>query len=98
MTEDQVHARAALFPRDRRMTMLLMTAGAEVRAPARFAAVEQFLIRGLDTACQVYVVGLPRSHPRRSALPLPKLLEDSPDRTPTPGRRLRCRAGSGHLK
>ena len=64
--------------------MLLMTAEAEVRAAARFATVEQFLIRGLDTACQGYVVGLPRSDPRRSALPLPKLLEDSPDRAPTP--------------
>jgi hypothetical protein len=42
------------------------------------ATVEQFLIRGLATACQAYVVGLPRSDPRRSASPLPILTEDSP--------------------
>jgi ERF superfamily len=63
---------------------VFVTTGAEVRAPARFATVEQFLIRGLGTACQVCVVGLPRSDSRRSASPLPKLLEDSPDRAPTP--------------
>jgi hypothetical protein len=40
--------------------------------------VEQFLMRGLATACQACVVGLPRSDPRRSASPLPKLVEDSP--------------------
>jgi hypothetical protein len=39
------------------------------------ATVEQFLIRGLVTACQVCVVGLPRSDSRRSALPLPKLVK-----------------------
>ena len=32
--------------------------------------VEQFLIRGLGTACQFFVVGLPRSEPRRSGSPL----------------------------
>jgi hypothetical protein len=34
------------------------------------STVEQFLMRGLVTACQACVVGLPRSDPRRSvALP-----------------------------
>ena len=42
------------------------------------ATVEQFLMRGLATACQAYVVGLARSDPRRSASPLPILTEDSP--------------------
>src|SRR5271157_289530 len=56
-----------------------------------YTTVEQFLIRGLVTACQVCVVGLPRSDSRRSALPLPKLVEDSPDRRQRPGRRLRYR-------
>ena len=49
-----------------------------------FATVEQFLDCGLGTACQVCVVGLPRSDSRRSALPLPKLLEDSLDRARRP--------------
>src|ERR1700730_10268185 len=48
--------------------------------------VEQVLIRGLVTACQVCIVGLPRSDSRRSALPLPKVVEDSPDRHRRPGR------------
>src|SRR5947208_10246405 len=68
---------------------VFVTTGAEVRAPAQFATVEQFLIRGLGTACQVCVVGQPRSDSRRSASPLPKLLEDSPDRHQRPGRCLR---------
>ena len=51
--------------------------------------VEQFLIRGLATACQAFVVGLPRSDRRRSALPLPSPVEDSPDRHGRPGHRLR---------
>lgn len=38
-----------------------------------FATVEPFLIRGLVTACQVYVVGLPRSDSRRSAFAAPKI-------------------------
>ena len=58
------------------------------------ATVEQFLIRGLGTACQVCVVGQPRSDSRRSASPLPKLLEDSPDRHQRPGRCLRCCSAS----
>jgi hypothetical protein len=40
---------------------------------AAVATVEQFLIRGLGTACQVCVAELPRPGSRRSALPLPKL-------------------------
>jgi hypothetical protein len=40
------------------------------------STVEQFLIRGLDTACGAFVVGLPRSDPRRSVAPLLILAED----------------------
>jgi hypothetical protein len=56
------------------------------------ATVEQFLIRGLDTACQGCVVGLPRSDSGKSALPLPNLVRDSPDRRQRPGHCLRCSA------
>src|SRR5437773_3248716 len=62
------------------------------------ATVEQFLIRGLGTACQVCVVGQPRSDSRRSASPLPKLLEDSPGPAPMPWplpQILQCFSGSG---
>jgi hypothetical protein len=51
---------------------------------AAVATVEQFLIRGLGTACQVCVAGLPQPDSRRSALPLPKLPEDPPDRHQRP--------------
>ncbi len=40
------------------------------------STVEPFLIRGLDTACGAFVVGLPLSDPRRSVVPLLKLAED----------------------
>ena len=40
------------------------------------STVEQFLIRGLDAACGAFVVGLPRSDPRRSVAPLLILAED----------------------
>jgi hypothetical protein len=51
---------------------------------AAVATVEQFLIRGLGTACQVCVAGLPQPDSRRSALPLPKLPKDPPDRHQRP--------------
>jgi hypothetical protein len=58
------------------------------------ATVEQFLIRGLDAACQLCVVGLPRSGSRRSAWPLPKSPEDSLNRRRRPGCRLEVRRAS----
>jgi DNA modification methylase len=59
-----------------------------------FATVEQFLIRGLDAACQLCVVGLPRSGSRRSAWPLPKSPEDSLNRRRRPDCRLEGRRAS----
>jgi hypothetical protein len=59
-----------------------------------FATVEQFLIRGLDAACQLCVVGLPRSGSRRSAWPLPKSPEDYLNRRRRPGCRLEVRRAS----
>jgi hypothetical protein len=56
--------------------------GARVRAPA----LSRRLSSGLATACQVCVVGLPRSESRRSALPLRRLEEDSPHQASTPWR------------
>jgi hypothetical protein len=53
-----------------------------------FATVEQFLIRGLDAAGQLCVVGLPRSGSWRSAWPLPKSPEYSLNRGRRPGCRL----------
>lgn len=40
------------------------------------STVEPFLIRGLDAACGAFVVGVPRSDPRRSAMPLHIWAED----------------------
>ncbi len=40
------------------------------------STVEPFFIRGLDTACGAFVVGIPRSDSRRSAIPLQILAED----------------------
>ncbi len=40
------------------------------------STVEPFLIRGLDTAYGAFVVGGPRSDPRRSVVPLLNLTED----------------------
>jgi hypothetical protein len=49
MTEFKVYCRVSSFPHTAGGRCCTCDDGAEVRAPARFATVEQFLIRGLDT-------------------------------------------------
>ena len=69
--------RTSSHPRAARADLVGIADKLEPRSgAAAVVTVEQFLIRGLGTACQVCVVGLPRSDSRRSALPLPKLPED----------------------
>ena len=80
MTDSKGYGRAASGPRDGRAESGDRDWGGGQSAGAN-ATVEQFLMRGLDTACQAYVVVLPRTDPRRSALLLPILAEDSPTGT-----------------
>ena len=74
------------------VSALISSASGRGSGAGAFATVEQFLIRGLDTACQVYVVGCLGLTRGDRLCRCQFSEEDSPNRRRRPGHRLVCHA------